>query len=63
MDRLPARIAVEDQLREPVAVAQIDEDQAAVVSIGMHPSSKANFRADVRGPKLATGVSSITCCD
>jgi hypothetical protein len=31
-ERLAARVRVEDELQQPGAVAQVDEDQAAVVS-------------------------------
>jgi hypothetical protein len=44
---------VEDDLEDPGAIAEIDEDQAAVVAATMDPASDAHFRADVALPQLA----------
>ena len=40
MNRLAAGVAVEDKLGESIAVAQVDEDQSAVIAIGVNPSSQ-----------------------
>ena len=63
VDGLCRRCRVEDELREAVAVAKVDEDQAAVIAVGMNPAGQANFRANIGCPKLAAGVSAVACCD
>ena len=40
-------LGMEDELDEPGAVAQVDEDQAAVVAPAVHPAGHADGRADV----------------
>ena len=60
---LAAGVGVEDKLREAVAVAQVDEDQAAVVAVGMDPAGKFDFLADIGFAELAAGVGAITGFD
>ena len=52
---------VEDELHDPRALAQVDEDQAAVVAAAMHPARYARGRArplgvELTGPAIAKRV-------
>ncbi len=40
-------------------VAQIDEQQIAMVALAMHPARQANLGPDVLGPELAAIVGAI----
>jgi hypothetical protein len=51
-------LRVRDDLREAVAVAEIDEGELAVVTAGMYPSGKRDFLARERGARLAAGMRS-----
>jgi len=42
-----------------VVVAQIDEDQPAMVALAMDPAGQANLGAGVAGAKLAAGMGAI----
>ena len=42
--RLGRRLRVEDELEQPGAVAQVDEDQAAVVAAAVDPAGHARAR-------------------
>ena len=44
---------MEDELDDPGAVAQVDEDQAAVVAAAMDPAGDAHVLADACGVELA----------
>ena len=46
-------------LRQPVVVAEIDEEQPAMVADAMHPARKAHGLADIAGAKLAAGLAAI----
>ena len=46
------RLGVEDELHDPGAVAQVDEDQPAVVAAPVHPARDARRRARPRGVQL-----------
>ena len=46
-------LGVEDELDDPGAVAQVDEDQPAVVAAAVHPAGHAHGRVDVAGAQLA----------
>src|SRR5207248_1475031 len=55
------RIGVEDELDEPAAVAQVDEDQVAVVAAAVDPAGEADVAlrvaaAQVAAPGVAVGV-------
>ena len=58
--RVPSRraLGVEDELDDPGAVAQVDEDQAAVVTAAMDPAGDASAgvpaRAAVSSPHQAS---------
>ncbi len=52
--RRPVRIA--DHLRQPVAVAQVDEDHAAVVAAPVRPAAQGHRAADQGGAQLAAIV-------
>src|SRR6202012_1596372 len=41
------------------AVAQVDENHAALVAIGIHPSGERNGLADIGGAKLMTGMGAV----
>ena len=49
----------EDALGDAVMVPQVDEQQAAVVALGMHPAREARFLAGVGGAEGATGMGAI----
>ena len=49
-------LGVEGALRHARAVAQIAEDEAAVVTATPHPTGKRDLLADVLGAKLASGA-------
>src|SRR5205085_6824494 len=56
-----ARARVEDELDEAAAVAQVDEDQPAVVAAAVHPAGDADVAAgvterEVAGPAVAEAV-------
>jgi hypothetical protein len=63
MGSLSAGVGVEDQLRQPISVAQVDEDEIAVVAIGMDPTGQANGAVNVNLAELAAGVRAITGFD
>ena len=46
-------------LRQAIMIAQVDEQQAAVVSLGMHPSRKAGDLARIGGAEGTGGVGAI----
>src|SRR4029079_19395966 len=52
--RVAGRLGMEDELHDPRAVAQVDEDQAAVVAPPVHPAGHAHGLPDARGGQLAT---------
>ena len=47
--RLGRRLRVEDDLHQAGAVAQVDEDEAAVVAAAVHPARDAHLVADAVG--------------
>ena len=51
--RLRGGLGMEHELDEPGAVAQVDEDQPAVVAPAVHPAGDAHGLADARGGELA----------
>ena len=51
-----AQVGVEEDLGEALAVAQVDEDQAAEISTGTDPSGKRDCLADVLCTQLTAGV-------
>ena len=54
---LVAAFRGKNHLRLAVAVAQIDEQHAAVVAVGIDPAAKRNLLADVVRTQFATGMS------
>ena len=48
---------MEDELHDARAVAQVDEDQAAVVAAAVHPAGDARRRAGALGAEVAAHVS------
>jgi len=56
LDLRRADVGVEDHLGQAVAVAQVDEDDAAMVAVVLHPAAERDRLSEVRGPKLATGM-------
>jgi hypothetical protein len=60
LDRGEARgLGVQHQLGQAVMVAQVDEDQAAVVALAVDPARQADRIAGVGGPQGAAGVGAI----
>ena len=53
------RVGVGDALGQAVVVAQVDEQQAAVVAHPMDPAGKAHGLADIGGLEGATGMAAI----
>ena len=49
-------IGVENHLRVPLAIAQVHENQAAVVAVVPHPASEGDLRVDIGGTQLAARV-------
>ena len=62
---LRAAFGREDDLGLAVAVAEVDEQHAAVVAVGVDPAAKGHFLADVPVVQFAAGMSpkqrSIPC--
>ena len=54
-----AIVHVEDQLSDPVAVAQIDEGHAAEVATFLDPTAQFNFQSDVFDAEFSAGVRAI----
>ena len=54
-----AGLGLEDDLGETSTIAQIDEDAAAVIAPGGHPSEEDGARAGVAGAKCAAVVSTF----
>ena len=52
-------VGVGHDLRDAVVVAQIDEEQAAVVADAMAPAREPDGFADMRGAERAAGVGTI----
>ena len=60
LEGLPRLVRVEDQLHQPGPVAQVDEDEAAVVAPAMDPARDAHLRVDpVREDLPAPGVAVV----
>ena len=57
-DRLRRIGRVEHDLRHAVAIAQVDEQTAAVVAVAVDPAAKRDFLANVFATQFAAGVSS-----
>ena len=53
------RAGGEHALGDAVMVAQIDEQQAAVVALGVHPAGQAGRVPGIGGAQGATGMSAI----
>ena len=47
-------LGVEDDLHDAFAVAQVDEDDPAVVAAAMHPAHQDNFLACLAGRQLSS---------
>ena len=50
------RVRVEHALQQPFAIAQVDEDHAAVIAPAVGPSAQRDFLAGVRGAQVAAVV-------
>ena len=48
-----------NNLREPFAVAQIDENDAAMIALRMHPAGERDLLADIGGAKGVAMVRAI----
>ncbi len=58
-----ARVFLEDHLRQPGAIAQVDEHGAAVVAPVVHPAEQDHLAADVPGGQLAAGMGALQVAD
>jgi hypothetical protein len=56
-EHLLAALGTEDDLRDAVPIAKIDERAAAVVSVAVHPAAESNFGINVIGAEFAASVS------
>ena len=54
--RLAGGLGVEDDLGEPVAVAQVDEDDVAVIAPARDPAEEDDLLADVGRAQIAAAV-------
>ena len=52
-------LGLEHDLGDAVVIAQIDEQQLAVVPLAVHPAGQPHALPDVRGVQLAAGVGAI----
>jgi len=57
--KLGVLLGTKDNLRQPFAIAQIHEDDAAMISRDVHPAGERDFAADVRLAKRITVVRAI----
>src|SRR4051812_36511675 len=53
-------LRMEDQLHEPAAIAQVDEDEAAVVATAVHPARDARLVADLVLADVPTPERAVT---
>ncbi|MNQ77402.1 hypothetical protein D3C85_922680 [compost metagenome] len=53
------RLRVQHQLGQAVVVAQVDEQQAAVVALAVNPARQTNIRARIRRTEGAAGMGAI----
>ena len=58
-----AEIRIEDELRDALAVAEIDEDAAAVIAVARDPTEEHRLLAFVCGSELAAVVGSLQLVD
>ena len=61
LERLARLVGVEDELNEPGAVPEIDEDEAAVVAAAVDPAGDADLgvdpiREDLAAPRVSVLV-------
>ncbi len=60
LGELEARgVRVQHQLGQAIVVAQVDEDQPAMVPLAMDPAGKPDGLAGVGGAKRAAGVGAV----
>ena len=57
--RLGRRRRIDHHLHQPGSIAQVDEDQPAVVAHGMHPALQHHRLADVGGAHLAAHLAAL----
>ena len=61
LERLPRLVGVEDELHQPGAVAEVDEDEPAVVAAAVDPAGDPHLGADpvwqhLAAPGVSVGV-------
>ena len=54
-------LRIGDGLGEAVMIAEVDEEQAAMIAHAVHPARKTDGLADVAFAKRAASVSAIEC--
>ncbi len=57
LGRLRRGLGIDDDLEQALLVAQVDEDEAAVVAAGGHPAREPHAAARVGGPQPAAARS------
>ena len=57
--QLGTGVGLEDDLSDPVAVAKVDEEQAAEVAPGVDPAVQHDLLSDVLGGQVAASMSSF----
>ena len=50
---------VDDDLGDPVAIAEVEEDQLPMVAPSMDPAGQTGIPPGIGGPQLAAGMGSI----
>ena len=61
--RGPCELGIEDELRDPFAVAKVDEDAAAVIAVARDPTEEDDVFAFVGRAKLAAVVRALQLVD
>jgi len=57
--RSQINLGIQDELDDSVAVAQVDEDHAAVIATRLHPSPERDFAPGVGGAQCAAIVGAL----
>ena len=55
------KVLVQHNLRNAVAIAQVEEDEVAVIAAAIHPAHQRDGFAGVGGAQFAAGVSALAC--
>ena len=55
------KVLIQHNLRNAVAIAQVEEDEVAVIAPAIHPTHQRDGLAGVGGAQFAAGVSALSC--